>query len=455
LEGLEDRKVLSTVFHEATFAVQEGNSLFINVAAGQNLELSELNPTGNRQIELFDNGQVFAQFSINSIQNVGISVHGNDQVIIDDSDGMPFATGSNISFTGSGTDNSITLQGLRSIDTGEVYTVGATASTSPTSSIGLDGLKFQMNSAIDSVTDFLEKTGGPLVVNASSSQNVSLTSLGNGLQRLSDLGPGGGGTFTFANMPSLQLNESAADVTVNVDTPQAASEEQRISINTSGLGDTVVIAADGVGTAVHTAGSDSEVVLQAITAPVSVTGDSSTTPTTTLFIGQPQGNSGDVTSGIQANVVANGINTLIVDDSGNVSTKENVKVTESTVSGTGLFGNNAATLSYGNVTTLDIESGQLADTYTVEASSSTAQFHTRINLLDDSNQLFNAKVDLDAHSGLTLGLDKLSKQGKADLFIDAPHGKFHNSKGVITVSFHGGLTSTIHNNGFKVKEERS
>jgi hypothetical protein len=439
LDGLEDRTVLSSAF-------LDGSTLFIDLSPGANVELLEVNPTGNRQIVVDFSPRDILEFPINSIKAVDITVAGQNSITVNDSDGMPFATGTPITLQGTGSNNSLSLTGTRAFDTGEDYIVGGTATTE--SSLLVDGLAFQFDNAIDSVTDTIQITGGPLDV-ATAGQHVVLSSIG-GEQTLSGMGPGGGGTFTYANMRVVELNEFAADATVTLDAAGAANLETGLSIVTHGLGDTVVIAATSVPTSVQMIGSDSEVVLQANTAPVSVVGN----PSSSMIIGALQANGNDSTKGIRANVTVNDMRTLILADTGNVSTQENVTVTEKNISGTGLFGNNAAVVSYSDVSTVSLFSGQLADTYTVKGSSSTAEFSSQINIFDDSNKLFDAKVDLNSHSHLTLGLDKLSTQGTADLYINAPGGKFSNlSNGVIDVSFPGGLPSQIDNNGFTVKEE--
>jgi hypothetical protein len=440
LNGLEDRMVLSSAF-------KFGSTLFVNFTPGDNLELVEVNPGVNRQIEVVHGGTIIGEFSINSINDVEITVAGQDDLVINDSDGMPFATGTTISLHGAGSNNTMVLNGTRAFDTNENYSVGAMASSFTT--LGVDGLNFRIFSAVDEVLDTIPITGGPLDV-TTSGQNVELSSQVNSFQELSNLGPGGGGNFIFDVQNFVELNELAADATVNVNAPGAAGVDKGISVVTHALGDTVIIAADSVPTSVQTIGTDSEVVLQANTAPVTVVGNQGST----VIIGQNQPNGTDSTKGIQANVLVEDMRTLIVSDTGNVSTQENVTVTEKNISGTGLFGNNAAVVSYSDVSSVDLFSGQLADTYTVKGSSSTAEFGNRINIFDDSNKLFDAKVDLDSHSHLNLGLDKLSTLGVADLFIDAPGGKFSNlSGGVIDVSFPGGLPSQIDNNGFTVKEE--
>jgi hypothetical protein len=178
----------------------------------------------------------------------------------------------------------------------------------------VDGLTFRLSSAIGAVNDTIPlEGGGVLPVNASSSQNVSLTShVSTNTQTLSGLG--GGSSFTYANKNFLRLNESAPGATINVSAPFATRLQEGISVNVSGHGDDVVVAAAGVVTAVSTTGSDSEVFVQSNTAQVNVSGDSPTSPTTTVVIGKSLGNTTDVTSGIQANVLVLGVKTSLVEN---------------------------------------------------------------------------------------------------------------------------------------------
>jgi hypothetical protein len=440
-ESLEDRVVLSGAF-------QNGKTLFINLSGGAYVNISELNPTGNRQIVVGINGQNVQDFSINTINAVDISVAGQNGIFINDSNGMPFATGSTITIQGSGSNNVMDLFGSRAFDTGEVYVVGGTASTN--GALLEDGLNFEFSSALSAVTDVIHNTGGPLQV-STSGQNVVLNSGPINEQTLTGLGAGGGSTFTFAEKSSVQLNEFGADATVTLNAPESEALESSLFVGTHALGDDVVIAATSVPTSVQTVGGNSEVVLRTNTSPVSVVGD----PTSTMIIGALQSNGGDSTQGVDANVQVQNMRLLLLSNSANVSAAENVTVTQSTVSGTGLFGKSTVDVSYGDVGTVAIFSGQGKDSYTVEASSSTAPFSSQIDLFDDSTVSYSAHVDLDAKSHLSLDLiNETTKAG--GLFIDAPHGKFSPlSNGVINVTFTGGLASQIDESGFTIKEEHN
>jgi hypothetical protein len=469
LHGLEDRMVLSS-------AATVGNILSIGVSAGvspaqvRTLTLTELNAASkNPLIKVSDNVQgVLGQFPINQIATYEIAVNGNDNVTINDSQGfptapLPFANGSNIILispqgAAGGTNNSFTLDGNVPLPSSILETYTASPTSAAASTLAVDGLNFRISSAISAVTDTIPlQGGGVLVVNASGSQNVTLTpQILADTQTLSGLGGGGGSTLTYANKNFIKLNESAPSVTVTVNAPFATILEEGISVNTSGVGDDVVVAAAGVVTSVVTKGSGSEVLVQSNAAQVNVEGDSSTNPTTTVVIGKSLGNNTDVTSGIQANVLVIDAKTLDVANNGNDSTQEKVTVTQQSISGTGFFGNSSVVVNYGGVGVVNISGGQLANTYTVEASSLNASFGSQINLNDDSDKFFAVNVDVDARSGLDLDVIKRTLQATGEININAPAGKFTNqSDGDILVSFAGGLTSQIDNDGFTVSEEHS
>jgi hypothetical protein len=165
------------------------------------------------------------------------------------------------------------------------------------------------------------------------------------------------------------------------------------------------------------------------------------------FSSPPFNSATSVTSGINRDVSVIGAGTLFIEDAGNVKTSENVKITESTVSGTGLFGNSSVVVHYSS-TFLQVDPGQLANTYTVVASKPKARFSSPILINDvSSSKVQNIVVDVDSGSGLNLELFDLNP-ATAHLFISAPGGKFNPAKPVTpngkeTVTFTGGLTSTV------------
>ena len=170
------------------------------------------------------------------------------------------------------------------------------------------------------------------------------------------------------------------------------------------------------------------------------------------FSSPPFNSATSVTSGINRDVSVIGAGKLFIEDGGNVKTPEQVKVTESTVSSSGLFGNNTVVVHYRS-TFLQLDPGQLANSYVVAASLPGARFSSPILINDvHSNKVQNITVDVDSGSGLNLVLFDLNPAA-AHLFISAPGGKFNPLKPVTpngkeTVTFTGGLTSTVTYFGF-------
>ena len=109
-----------------------------------------------------------------------------------------------------------------------------------------------------------------------------------------------------------------------------------------------------------------------------------------MTIGQKLSNGLFSTQAIQVNVTVQRLASLSVLDNGNVSTTQNVTVTEKSISGTGLFGRNSVVLSYAGVANISIYSGQLADQYTVEASQPGQGFLSKITITDFSTTSFRA-----------------------------------------------------------------
>ena len=160
------------------------------------------------------------------------------------------------------------------------------------------------------------------------------------------------------------------------------------------------------------------------------------------------------TAGIEANVSVSNVGQLTVNDAANSTTQEHVTVTESTIFGTGLFGNNAAKLSYSGTQYLVIYTGQLGDTYQVAGSKPGATFTSTIDIADLSNAGLSVGVTLDAGSGLHLDVsNEYLENSAASLFISALGGTFsqpspvippgYEASGAESVTFPGGLTSEI------------
>jgi hypothetical protein len=413
VEGLEDRLVL-------TSATQVGSTLFIN-NIGTNHAIA-LASNGARGMEIFDNGTLINKnhlFNIGSITAVNITVAGNDSLFVVDSNGMPFDQKATITLFGSGANNSLTLEGTRAISGNETYVAGG-ASFTP-GKIFVDNLTFVLNSAIASVTDRFQITG--VLDVQTSGTSVGLFGTNGSTQTLSGMGFGGGDTLTYANKPAVRLEDFAANAVISLNATAPAALEQSFFVMMHGAGDSTVIATTpshvitDVFSTIAPVANPASVFLRGNAGPVSVFGNSSTF----LSVGQPLSNGEFSTKGIRANVAAFGVGDLFLSDSGNVATPENVKVTESTISGLGLFGNNGVTLSYGNVGTVNLVTGQDTAAYTVIGSHAGAQFNSKITITYFStllaNVLIRADVFVDSGSHLNLQLFNDTKQLSTELFI--------------------------------------
>src|SRR5262249_10144098 len=144
---------------------------------------------------------------------------------------------------------------------------------------------------------------------------------------------------------------------------------------------------------------------------------------------------------------------FVIANGGNVTTPEQVTVTESSIFGTGLFGNNGVHVHY-TASNPVILTGQLANDYIVAPSHPGARFNNPV-LIDDefSAAPLSVTVVVDSGSSLHLGLFD-QHPASASLFISAaPGGTFNPSKPVTpngseTVTFPGGLTSEVLWEGF-------
>src|SRR5262249_21984198 len=220
-----------------------------------------------------------------------------------------------------------------------------------------------------------------------------------GLEQLSGLaGAGGGGsTLTFANKQFVGLELRGNNATATLNAATAATGQKFLFVDVFGFDDTTIINAtpSTVTTDVFTFGLVNPVNLRGNSGPVTIVGNKQDA----VFLGSNDRDfSKSVTSGIQGNVSVTNSFLLDILDDGNQTTKEQVKVTESTVSGTGLFGNNAVQLSYSS-TPLEFFNGQLANTYTVAPSHPGAHFNDRILMHDEfSNAGLSVHVNVDSGS---------------------------------------------------------
>ena len=140
-----------------TVAPVRFGSLSINVTS-QNQQQITFQGYGNDGMQVLDNGNsVYTNTNKQSISIVNIQLVGKDSVVVDDSNGMPFAQGTrdHHHLFGIGS-NTLTLQGSRAVAGDEIYIPGE--STTP-GYIFLDNLTFKVGSSIASVTDKIKITG--------------------------------------------------------------------------------------------------------------------------------------------------------------------------------------------------------------------------------------------------------------------------------------------------------
>jgi hypothetical protein len=457
LEGLENRTVLSSVLQPSGtstlivnvdpgfFSIGPGLGFFKHI---QHLTFQS-DPQDAGKLDVIYNGAPLSQpFAKASINNVIVNVAGLDAVNVDDSNGLPFADRTTVSLIGSGSFNSLNLTGSRTISGGETYAAGNGAQAG---SLTLGGSTYQFSSTIGSVTDSV-KTTGSLVVKAFG-QNVSLNGQNGVTQTLSGLSNGGAGdTLTYSNKDLVNLEMLSANASANLNATAAAAGEQFFVIDLFGSNQGVTINAtpNTVATSVVAAGLGDAVFVQANSGRVFING----TTSTLAVLGTGFGQRG-VTSGIKQDVFVEGVGRLALTDPGNNTTSEHVVVTESTISGTGLFGNDAAVVHYSDTSLLQIVTGELADTYTIVGSKPDARFGSEIEIDNNSTVGLSVVVILDAGSGLNLGLNNAASPntGPASLFISALNGTFSHptptpSTGSEVVTFAGGLTSDVVYQGF-------
>jgi hypothetical protein len=454
VEGLEDRTVLSTAaLVGSALQVTADPGLISTPKPGISIlkhirQITfQADPAQAGKLDVLDDGTLLGRFTIASVKSVNVSVAGLDAVNVDDSNCLPFAAGTNVSLFGSGILNSLSLSGSRTISGGETYTAGT---ASQAGSLALGGVTFRFSGAIGSVNDQV-KTTAPLFVTTFGA-DVSLDGSNGVTQTLSGLG-GAGGTLTYSNKNMVEVDLFGTEADINLNATAAATGEQFFVVGMHGRSQGTLITAtpSTVTTTIVAAGDNNNVKLSANAGRVSVAGTSSTV----VELRQDVPNVGATTAFIKADVFVNGVGQLIVQDGGNHSTQEHVTVTESTISSTGLFGNNAVKLNYSNVANLEIDTGHLANTYTFVGSKPGAAFNSKITLNDLSDAGLNVLVALDSGSHLNLALLNTfnTHPAPASLFISAPGGKFSKPTpplpaGIEDVTFTGGLISEVVYNGF-------
>jgi hypothetical protein len=451
LEALEDRMLLSA-------ATQIGSTLNITMDPGtpsavQTLVM-EVDSTDHTKMDVIENGILLGKFTIASITNVNVTVAGNDAVKVNDSNGIPFANGCSISLTGAGPNNSLNLVGNKPLNFNgnEIYFAGTSIAPSALS-LGIGAPVFSFNKAISSVTDDLPATQLILMARGQAVSQIGSNGLTQTLKGLA--GPGGGGsTFTFRDKTSVILQLITDTSTATLNAAAGAIGEQFFRVEVSSKNDTVNIntTPSNVTTSVSVSfGPDAVVNLRGNSGQVRINGDG----TTVVRLGSSTTLS-SVTSAIKGNVFVEAAAGLIIFDPGNATTQELVRVTETTVSGSGLFGNNAVTVTYED-TTLDIFTGQLINSYTVAASQPGATFASKVEIFDEHQTaaedagLF-VHVVVDSGSALRLFVvDANPATGSLD--ISAVNGTFNPTpptpqNGTERVNFTSGFQSEINYNGF-------
>jgi hypothetical protein len=442
LEALEDRRVPSS----ATL-----NGTTLNIAASPNdTILMRGDPVTPGTLAVSDTTGSLGKLSISSISNVKVSVAGNDAIKMDDSNGIPFAPGTTVAVSGSGAGNTLVLFGTQALNGTERY-VASTAAAGGVGSVGLGNALFTFTNAVASVTDDLTAT--QLIVEAPG-QAVSLSGPNGLTETLKGLaGPGGAGnTLTFRGKGEVRLELNSANAVANLNAFQSALGLTNFQVDVFGNKDTVNIntTPSNVTTQIEVAGQFANVSLAGNLGPVNINGAG----TTVVALGTNNVDEGkSVTSGIRNKVFVEGANALQVLDGGNVTTQENMTVTESTISGIGMFGNNAVVVTYEGVGFLDIETGQLANKYTVAGSHPGAQFVSQISLNDDfSHAGMSVQVSVDSGSGLGLAMFN-QNPANGSLSISAAGGTYSPSIGTIpngfqNILFAKGLTSAVEYSGF-------
>jgi hypothetical protein len=456
VEALEDRLVMDS-------AHQVGSTLFINASLAGFVTRRitvEVDAKDHTKLDVLDNittpSLLLGQFTISSINTVKATVAGNDAIIFDDSNGFPLAFGTNVFLDGSGGINQLVLQGSQAINVQETYTAGFNNGLPQPGSLvlaGSLGVRFQFTSAIALVTDVVANPG-LLTVNSVISQSQVFLSSKGGTEELDGLSNNDtGGTFTFGGKGSVVLGIETSNAAVNLNATAAAQGLKGLTVDLDGTNDTLNINAtpSTVQTEAVLIGGNDRVNLHRNSGVVFIFGFG--TSTNSVVLGSNEKDFGQsVTSGINNNVFVKGVGSLVIADGGNTTTKEQATVTESSIFGTGLFGNSAVVVQYAAAPPTII-TGRLANTYIVAPSQAGARFTQEISI-DDliATSSLHVTVSVDSRSGLLLNLVN-ENPASGSLFISAPGGTFNPSKpvtpdGAETVTFPGGLSSQVLWEGF-------
>lgn len=325
------------------------------------------------------------------------------------------------------------MVGSRAISGGELFDAGTSTSNGL---LSLAGSTFRFSGAIPRVSDEVSDAGSLQV--QTTAPAIDLTGANGVFETLSGLaGPGGGGDIlSFENKANVDLQLRGNNETATLNATEAALGLNSIDVEQFGTGDTTNINATpsfaGIpfgGTFIDNPGPQDQVNLRANAGAVNIFGTSSTTAVlgsndTTFSL--------SVTSGINGPVLVDNVGVLNIEDGGNVTTKENVKVTEFTITGTGLFGLNGS-VQYQSIIpgqlTPAIFTGQLANTYTVTTSGPFASYNAqgRFVLIEDNSTTAGLNVQVDVTAFSDMDLSVVSKDPAASsLLISAPPGTGFN-----------------------------
>jgi hypothetical protein len=427
LEALEDRMVLSTahLFPNGVLSISASPGtisppplLFFHV---RNI-LLEADAKAPSRLDVFDNGALLGQFPIAKIKAVDVTVAGLDAITVDDSNGPPLAPLTPVSLHGTGFLNSLNVTGNKAINADETFTPG---SATQKGTLDSGGVGYDFTSAIATVTDTVPNPSpsNTLFVQTRS-QSVFFGSQFLLKEQFTGLATGGGGgnTLTFAGKAEVILEVESDNATVTLDATIADPALKGLDVQLFGKNDTVNILATPatMSTEVQTLGTSDRVNVEGNAGFVVILGNKSAT---VVLGSDPADFSKSVTSRINRDVAVFGTEALEIANGGDVTTHEQVKVTQSTVSGSGLFGNSGVVVHY-SATPLAIFTGRLANTYTVAPSFPGARFSNFI-AIDDlfSPAGLSVVVDVDHGSGLSLSLFNLNP-ATGHLTIFAPGGIF-------------------------------
>jgi hypothetical protein len=431
VEALEDRLVPAS-------AILNGSVLSIvadpgTATAAKTISV-QTDATNPAKLDVKENGTLLGQFSIAAINFVNLQMKGNDIVSVNDSNGFPFAAGTEVQLfqlnSNVGSDK-LTIVGSRAISGNEVFVAGT---PSRDGTLALAGTTFTLNGGVvASVSDEVANTSGSVFVQTVA-PSVNVTGTGGVTETISGLaGSNGGNVFTFAGKSTVLLQLRGNSQTATLNATAAAQGLKNFFVQQFAANDTTRINATpgSVTTLIGDSGASDQVDLRANAGAVSIGGNA----TTTVILGSNDTNlSASVTAGIDAPVsvdIDNG-GLFEIADGGNVTTQEHVTLTEFSITGTGLFGLHGSVQyrsDFGVPLTPQIFTGRLANAYTVTTSAPTASYHAAgrfISILDNSTTAgLSVTVDVTAFTDLDLVVQS-KDPAVSSLFFAAPPGTEFN-----------------------------